>query len=166
MDIFLDTAVVGEISTGLGWGLVDGVTTNPTLIAKEKRPFRDLVDEIVQIVDGVINLEVVATDADGMVQQGRELRLADFVRGLRFVEPFLGADRVLHHALRALVRDLRVLVLRLRRRLLGAGRLQIGFRLRDLVSGQPLLKTHCGLALLHLRADAFGAERVVGALLA
>jgi transaldolase len=54
-------------------GLLDGVTTNPSLIAKEKRPFRDLVDEICRVVDGVVNLEVVATDVDGMVQQGREL---------------------------------------------------------------------------------------------
>jgi transaldolase len=73
MKIFLDTANVQELREVATMGLLDGVTTNPTLIAKEKRPFRDLVDEIVQIVDGVINLEVVATDADGMVQQGREL---------------------------------------------------------------------------------------------
>jgi transaldolase len=73
MKIFLDTANVQELREVAAMGLLDGVTTNPTLIAKEKRPFRDLVDEIVQIVDGVINLEVVATDADGMVQQGREL---------------------------------------------------------------------------------------------
>jgi transaldolase len=73
MKIFLDTANVQELREVAAMGLLDGVTTNPTLIAKEKRPFRDLVEEIVQIVDGVINLEVVATDAEGMVQQGREL---------------------------------------------------------------------------------------------
>ncbi len=47
-------------------GLLDGVTTPPSLIAKEKRPFRDLVDEICRIVDGVVNLEVVAPDVAGM----------------------------------------------------------------------------------------------------
>jgi len=73
MKIFLDTANVQELREVTAMGLLDGVTTNPSLIAKEKRPFRDLVDEICQIVDGVVNLEVVATDTDGMVQQGREL---------------------------------------------------------------------------------------------
>ena len=73
MKIFLDTANVQELREAAAMGLLDGVTTNPSLIAKEKRPFRDLVDEICRIVDGVVNLEVVATDVDGMVQQGREL---------------------------------------------------------------------------------------------
>ncbi|MGH7321739.1 MAG: fructose-6-phosphate aldolase [Candidatus Rokuibacteriota bacterium] len=73
MRIFLDTANVQELREAAAMGLLDGVTTNPSLIAKEKRPFRDLVDEICQIVDGVVNLEVVATDTDGMIQQGREL---------------------------------------------------------------------------------------------
>ena len=73
MKIFLDTANVQELREVAAMGLLDGVTTNPSLIAKEKRPFRDLVDEICRIVDGVVNLEVVATDAGGMVQQGREL---------------------------------------------------------------------------------------------
>ena len=53
--------------------LIRGFTTNPTLIAKEKRPFRELVDEICRIVEGVVNLEVVAQDAAGMVGEGREL---------------------------------------------------------------------------------------------
>ncbi len=73
MKIFLDTANVQELREVAAMGLLDGVTTNPSLIAKEKRAFRDLVDEICQIVDGVVNLEVVATDTGGMVQQGREL---------------------------------------------------------------------------------------------
>jgi len=73
MRIFLDTANVRELREAAAMGLLDGVTTNPSLIAKEKRPFRDLVDEICQVVDGVVNLEVVATDTDGMVEQGREL---------------------------------------------------------------------------------------------
>src|SRR6266571_4471217 len=54
-------------------GLVDGCTTNPSLIAKEKRPFRPLVEEICSIVPGDVSLEVVATDFDGMVKEGKEL---------------------------------------------------------------------------------------------
>ena len=73
MKIFLDTANVKELQEVAEMGLLDGVTTNPSLIAKEKRPFRDLVDEICRIVEGVVNLEVTATDAAGMVAEGREL---------------------------------------------------------------------------------------------
>ena len=73
MKIFLDTANVQELKDASAMGLLDGATTNPSLVAKEKRPFRDLVEEICRIVDGAVSLEVVATDTDGMVQQGREL---------------------------------------------------------------------------------------------
>jgi transaldolase len=73
MKIFLDTANVKELQDVAEMGLLDGVTTNPSLIAKEKRPFRDLVDEICRIVEGVVNLEVTATDAAQMVSEGREL---------------------------------------------------------------------------------------------
>ena len=73
MKIFLDTANVSEIKEGLAIGVVDGVTTNPSLIAKEKRPFRPLVEEICSIVPGDVSLEVVATDFEGMVKEGEEL---------------------------------------------------------------------------------------------
>jgi transaldolase len=73
MKIFLDTANVAEIKEGVALGVVDGVTTNPSLIAKEKRPFRPLVEEICAIVPGDVSLEVVATDFDGMVKEGEEL---------------------------------------------------------------------------------------------
>jgi transaldolase len=73
MKIFLDTGSVNELREATALGLLDGATTNPSLVAKEKRPFRDLIEEICRIVDGPVSLEVVATDADGMVQQGREL---------------------------------------------------------------------------------------------
>ncbi|HZS34897.1 MAG TPA: fructose-6-phosphate aldolase [Methylomirabilota bacterium] len=73
MKIFLDTASVTELREAAAMGILDGVTTNPSLIAKEKRAFRDLVEEICRIVDGPVSLEVVATDAAGMIQQGREL---------------------------------------------------------------------------------------------
>ena len=74
MKIFLDSANVSELREGVAMGLVDGCTTNPSLIAKEKRPFRPLVEEICSIVaPGDVSLEVVATDFDGMVKEGKEL---------------------------------------------------------------------------------------------
>jgi transaldolase len=73
MQIFLDTADVKEIRELASLGLVDGVTTNPSLVAKEGRPFRDIVDEIVRIVDGPISLEVVSTDCQGMLGEARDL---------------------------------------------------------------------------------------------
>src|SRR5260370_5582163 len=80
MKIFLDAASVTEIKEGVALGLVDGVTTNPSLIAKEKRPFRPLVEEICSVVPGDVSLEVVATDFEGMVKEGEELRqIADNV---------------------------------------------------------------------------------------
>jgi len=73
MKIFLDTANVAEIKEGVAIGVVDGVTTNPSLIAREKKPFRPLVEEICSIVPGDVSLEVVATDFEGMIKEGQEL---------------------------------------------------------------------------------------------
>src|SRR5512132_2769227 len=73
MKIFLDTASASEIKEGVALGVVDGVTTNPSLIAKEKRPFRPLVEEICSIVPGDVSLEVVAVDFEGMIKEGEEL---------------------------------------------------------------------------------------------
>ena len=73
MKIFLDTANVGELKEGVAMGILDGCTTNPSLIAKEKRPFRPLVEEICSVVPGPVSLEVVATDEEGMVKEGKEL---------------------------------------------------------------------------------------------
>ncbi len=73
MKIFLDTANPDEIREGVALGVVDGVTTNPSLIAREKRPFRPLVEEICALVPGDVSLEVVATDLAGMVKEGEEL---------------------------------------------------------------------------------------------
>jgi transaldolase len=74
MKIFLDTASVGELKEGMAMGILDGCTTNPSLIAKEKRPFRPLVEEICALVaPGPVSLEVVATDEEGMVKEGKEL---------------------------------------------------------------------------------------------
>src|SRR5438874_977476 len=73
MKIFLDTASLSEIKEGVALGVVDGVTTNPSLIAKEKRPFRPLIEEICSIVPGDVSLEVIATDFNGMVKEAKEL---------------------------------------------------------------------------------------------
>lgn len=73
MQIFLDTANVNEIRELSALGLVDGVTTNPSIVAKEGRPFREIVAEILSLVDGPVNLEVVSTDAPGMVGKARDL---------------------------------------------------------------------------------------------
>ncbi|MEM3567134.1 MAG: fructose-6-phosphate aldolase [Thermoplasmata archaeon] len=73
MKIFLDTANVKEIREANSWGIIDGVTTNPSLIAKEGRDFREVVEEIAAIVDGPISAEVVSLNAEGMVAEGRDL---------------------------------------------------------------------------------------------
>lgn len=74
MKFFLDTANLEEIRQGMSFGVIDGITTNPTLIAKEKRPFREHILEICNIVkDGVVSAEVVSTDTAGMLREGREI---------------------------------------------------------------------------------------------
>ena len=73
MKFFIDTADVAEIRAAHDLGLVDGVTTNPSLIAKSGRKFKDVIKEITAIVDGPISAEVIALDAKGMVKEAREL---------------------------------------------------------------------------------------------
>ncbi len=73
MKIFIDTANIQEIKEAAALGLLDGVTTNPSLVAKEKRNFKELLNEIVQIVDGPISAEVIATDYNGILKEAREL---------------------------------------------------------------------------------------------
>src|SRR5881296_880793 len=73
MKLFLDTANVKEIQEAARLGLLDGVTTNPSLASKEGRSFRDLLLEICQLVDGPISAEVVSVEAEAMVKEGREL---------------------------------------------------------------------------------------------
>ncbi len=73
MQIFVDTADLDEIRELASWGVIDGVTTNPTLIAKSGRSFKEVVDEIFKIVDGPISLEVISEDAEGMIKEAREL---------------------------------------------------------------------------------------------
>jgi transaldolase len=73
MKFYLDTASVKEIQEAASLGLLDGVTTNPSLVAKEGRIFREVLVEICNIVDGPISAEVVSIEADAMVKEGREL---------------------------------------------------------------------------------------------
>jgi transaldolase len=80
MKFFIDTANIDEIREGISLGMVDGVTTNPSLIAKEKRKFEDVVGDILAVVKGPVSLEVVSLDAAGMVSEGKKLaRLGDQV---------------------------------------------------------------------------------------
>ena len=73
MKFFLDTANLEELKKGASWGVVDGVTTNPSLIAKEGRPIEEQVRRICDIVDGDISAEVISTEADAMMAEGRKL---------------------------------------------------------------------------------------------
>jgi transaldolase len=73
MKFYLDTASVKEIQEAASLGLLDGVTTNPSLVAKEGRVFREVLVEICNIVDGPISAEVVSVEADAMVKEGKEL---------------------------------------------------------------------------------------------
>ena len=73
MKIFLDTANLGEIREAARWGILSGVTTNPSLLAKEEgADFQDTIRTIAELVDGPISAEAVSEDADGMVREGRE----------------------------------------------------------------------------------------------
>jgi transaldolase len=95
MQFFIDSADVGEIKKALALGLCDGVTTNPSLVAKTGRPFGDVLKEIVALVPGPISAEVTATDAEGMLAEARALvkygpqiviKIPLIVEGLRAVK--------------------------------------------------------------------------------
>ncbi len=99
MLFFLDTADIDEIKTGLEWGMVDGITTNPSLIAQQGKPYLPTVKEIAELVPGPVSGEVLATDYEGILEQGRRLAaLADNVvvkiplipEGLRAVRTLAG----------------------------------------------------------------------------
>ena len=77
MDLFLDTANLKEIKEGSEWGLLKGVTTNPSLIAKEGRKQKDIISEIVKRVDGPISAEVTANDSENRIKHGHELYQLD-----------------------------------------------------------------------------------------
>jgi len=73
MKIFIDTANISQIKEAVGLGVIDGVTTNPTLIAKENRPVEDLLKEICSLVSGPVSAEVIIMDTDGMITEARRL---------------------------------------------------------------------------------------------
>ena len=73
MKLFLDTANLEELRAGAKWGIVDGVTTNPSLIAKEGKPIKEQIAAICGIVDGPVSAEVVSVEAKAMISEGREL---------------------------------------------------------------------------------------------
>lgn len=73
MKIFIDTANVNEIREANSWGVISGVTTNPSLIAKEGRDFKEVVKEITSIVDGPVSAEVISLNHEGMIKEAREL---------------------------------------------------------------------------------------------
>lgn len=72
MKIFIDSADIKEIREVAGWGVLDGVTTNPSLVSKTGRPFAECVREILDAVDGPVSVEAVSTDAAGMIREGEE----------------------------------------------------------------------------------------------
>jgi transaldolase len=78
MKFFIDTANLEEIKKGLEMGMVDGVTTNPSLIARENMPFEEIITQICKLVDGPVSAEVVSLDAAGMLAEAKELaKIAD-----------------------------------------------------------------------------------------
>jgi len=97
MKFFIDTANVEEIRKTNDLGLLDGVTTNPTLVSKEGREFKGLIKEICSIVDGPVNAEVVSTHAEGMIHEARDLvKLADnIVVKIPLIEEGLKAVKIL-----------------------------------------------------------------------
>lgn len=97
MQFFIDTADLNEIKKAHAMGVLDGVTTNPSLIAKTGKPFHDVIREICELVDGPISAEVVSTDYEGIIREGRELakmhknivvKVPLLVEGLKAVKTF------------------------------------------------------------------------------
>jgi transaldolase len=97
MKFFIDTANIEEIKKANKLGMVDGVTTNPSLVSKEGREFNGLIKEICDIVDGPVSAEVVSVDADGMVREAKDLaKLADnIVVKIPLIEEGLKAVKIL-----------------------------------------------------------------------
>ncbi|MBC8318053.1 MAG: fructose-6-phosphate aldolase [Desulfobulbaceae bacterium] len=97
MKFFIDTANITEIKKAVEMGMVDGVTTNPSLIAREDKPFEEILKEICETVDGPISAEVVSLDAEGMLVEGRKLaaihpniviKVPMIIEGLKAVKQF------------------------------------------------------------------------------
>ncbi len=77
MKFFIDTANINDIKKGVEMGMVDGVTTNPSLIARENKPFEEIIREICRVVDGPVSAEVVSLEAAGMIEEARVLAAID-----------------------------------------------------------------------------------------
>jgi transaldolase len=101
MKFFIDTANIDEIKKAHEMGMVDGVTTNPSLIARENKDFETILKEICAVVDGPISAEVVSLEAEGMLEEGRKLAALDdnivikvpmIVEGLKAVKQFAAED--------------------------------------------------------------------------
>lgn len=99
MKFFIDTANINEIKEAASLGILDGVTTNPSLIAKEKKDYFKLLEEICGIVDGPISAEVISTDYDGIIKEGKNLakissniviKVPIIKEGLKAVKTFSG----------------------------------------------------------------------------
>lgn len=73
MKFFIDTANINEIKEAAAMGVLDGVTTNPSLVSKEGRDFNELLNEIIEVVDGPISAEVISTDYEGIIEEANEL---------------------------------------------------------------------------------------------
>jgi transaldolase len=73
MKLFIDTAMIDEIKEAWSWGILDGVTTNPTHVAASGKKFRDVIEEICAIVDGPISAEAVSLDAEGIIKEAKEI---------------------------------------------------------------------------------------------
>jgi len=97
MKFFIDTANIDEIKKAHALGMVDGVTTNPSLVAKEPRPFIEILKEICSLVDGPVSAEVISLEAEGMVAEARELvKIADnIVIKIPMIEEGLKAVKIL-----------------------------------------------------------------------
>ncbi len=97
MKLFVDTADVNEIRELASWGILDGVTTNPSLVAKTGRSLEELVKEICTILDGPVSAEVVSTEAPAMVEEGRRLAAINpnIVVKIPMIEEGLKATRAL-----------------------------------------------------------------------
>lgn len=98
MKIFLDTASVDEIREAASWGVLDGVTTNPSLVYKEKREFKAILQDIVKLVDGPISAEVVSLEAEEMVKEGKNLARihSNIVVKIPFIKEGLKAIKALN----------------------------------------------------------------------
>ena len=72
MKVFIDSADIKEIREVAGWGILDGVTTNPSLVCKTGRPFKECVQDILAAVDGPVSVEAISTDASGMIREGED----------------------------------------------------------------------------------------------